>query len=230
MIHIQALAATVFVMVTMLMHIKGVWLSFVWLICASSYLFLVMGQWIRQSIGEMSVVSQQGIIWGFFGVGMFLFSYLMVPLYHILCHGGQMVMGSGGHTLAVNLMAAEYRSVPVDMSLSQKQLTLGSDDEQIVYVTLNNRAAKAINLHLSIASQPRTLKPSFGLVVPDQIELLPWQQTTFPVAVKFKGHIPDDLWESALLFLLQDTEGVGQLGQTTSWKKMHGGSYKDGVR
>ena len=230
MIHLQALAATVFVMMTVLMHIKGVWLSLIWLTCASIYLMVTMVVWIKQSASEMSVISRQGLVWGLFGAGMFVFSYLMVPLYHILCHGGQMATGSGGHVLEVNLMAAEYRSVPVDLKLSKKQMTLGSDDEQIVYVTLHNKAAKPMNLHLSIASQPRTLKSSFGLVVPDQIELLPWQKTTFPVAVKFLGHIPDDLWQSALLFLLQDTNGVGQLGQTTSWKKMHGGTYKDGVR
>ncbi len=83
---------------------------------------------------------------------------------------------------------------------------------------------------MKIASQPRTIQPYFGLVTPTNIELSPGQRTSFPVEVKFLADIPDDLSETAILFLFQDQNGVGQFGKGDAWEKMHLKDNYNGVR
>lgn len=229
-LHIQALLSTVSMLLTMLLWINGVSFSGLMVAVSALVLSVVLIRWASEGFKSATPVSRQGIFWGAFGIGMFVFSYAMVPLYHILCHGsGSIVGGSNPNTLEVNILPMSYRALPVNIKLSKTNISLVANDEKLIYVTLENKAAKSIDAHLTLASQPRTLKPSFGLVVPDEIHLDAWQRTTFPIAIKFKGNIPDDLFQSSLLIFIQDKSDVGQLGKSSAWQKMHGKRYKDGV-
>lgn len=230
-IHIQAMIATLGMLVTTLLWVKGVY-GAPWLfMMASSGTVYVAYRWVKDFTATMDKTKRQGLMLGAFGIGMFLFSYAMVPLYHILCHGAATIEAEvTHHPLEVDIMYERYRSIPVAVSLSKKRLSLTSKSSELVYVTLENQSVKPIQLKLSIASQPRTLKPYFGLVTPELIELGPRQKTQFPVEVKFLSEVPDDLWQTALLFLFQDVQGVGELGKANSWEKMNGKYGQDGVR
>ena len=228
-LHLKALIATLGVLFTTLMWVKGIYGAPVLFYISMAGVGYVTFVWLRDFTAEMNKTKKQGLMLGAFGIFMFLFSYAMVPLYHIICHGSATIEASvTNHPLEVDIMYEQYRSIPVSVSLSKKHLSLTSKKSEVIYVTLENQSVNPIQLKMTIASQPRTLKSYFGLVTPDVIELGPRQRTRFPVEVKFLSEVPDDLWQSALLFLFQDIHSVGELGKTNSWKKMHGKHGKHG--
>ena len=222
-LHLKALIATLGVLFTTLLWVKGVYGASVLFYISMAGVGYVTFTWLRDFTTEMNQMKKQGLMLGAFGVAMFLFSYAMVPLYHIICHGSSSIEASvTNHPLEVDIMYEQYRAIPVAVSISKKRLSLTSKKSEVIYVTLENQSVNPIELKMTIASQPRTLKPYFGLVTPEVIALGPRQRTQFPVEVKFLSEVPDDLWQTALLFLFQDINAVGELGKTSSWKKMHG--------
>lgn len=229
-IHLRVLAATLGTVLAMLLwtrEVLGSGLLFVGFSCWLIYLGVV---WTLDVAKTMNQVKKHGFMLGAFGIAMFLFSYAMVPLYHILCHGTSALPAGQGDQLGVDLFVERYRSLPIGVSLSKKHLALEPNGHDIVYVTLENQSMDNLDIKLSIASQPRTVQPYFGLVTPSVISLSPWQRTQFPVEVRFTSSIPDDLHETSLLFLFQNVDGVGQLGKQSSWEKMHSRDNYNGVR
>lgn len=231
-LHLKALVVTLGVMISVLLWVKGVYgapFIFAIAILATAHVAYI---WFKETVTDINKTKKQGLMLGAFGIGMFLFSYAMVPLYHILCHGGGAISVSGetSHPVEVNLMYERYRSAPITVALSKNKMSLVPQKSEIVYVTLENQSTQPIELKMTIASQPRTLKPIFGLVTPDIITLGPRQKTQFPVEIKFLSEVPDDLWQTALLFLFQDIQGVGELGKAKSWEKMNGKFGQAGVR
>ncbi len=230
-LHLTALAVTVGLVLSVLLWVKGVYGASVLFSVALVVAIFVGSKWLQETIRHIDKTKRLGLKLAAFGVSMFIFSYAMVPLYHIICHGSTVIeAGVSNHPIEVDVIYERYRSIPVSVAISKSHLSLTSGSSELVYVTLENQSLKPINLKMTVASQPRTLKPYFGLVTPDKIELGPWQKTVFPVEVKFSADVPDNLWQAALLFLFQDLEGVGELGKTNAWKKMHGMHGHDGVK
>lgn len=229
-LHLQALAATLAMIFSLILWIQGLFGAKAVFILSCLWVSYIAYSWLSDTLMQLDRTKRQGLLLGAFGIVMFILSYAMVPLYHILCHGSASLSGEGGvHHVAVNIMTAGYRSLPVKIKSSKKTLSLPSFGHEIVYFDIENQSGNDLDLKLVVASNPRTLKPYFGLVTPDTIHLSPWQKTKFPVEIKFEANIPDDLWNSALLFLFQDINGIGELGKGNAWEKMHGKGYKDGV-
>lgn len=229
-IHIRVLALTLGLVLSTIMWTRDVALSPLLFLVFSGLMLWTGYGWLMETMRQMTRVKRHGLILGAFGLGMFVFSYAMVPLYHILCHGSASINEGSGEVLNVNLFTERYRGLPIGVSLSKKQMALSSKGHDIVYVTLENQSMKSLGVHMKIASQPKTVQPYFGLVTPSNIELAPGQRTTFPVEVKFLADIPDDLSETAILFLFQDQNGVGQFGKGDAWEKMHLKDNYNGVR
>jgi len=229
-LHIQALITTLAMITSVLMWVKGVFgASAIFTLSIIAVCYVTYG-WLQETLRQVNTTKRHGLYLGAFGIGMFLFSYAMVPLYHILCHGSASLSdAASNHNVSIDVMVESYRSLPLVVHTSKKRVKLSSHGHEVVYFDLENRSGHALDIKLVIASNPRTMKPYFGLVTPDEIHLSPWQKTSFPVEIKFDGNIPEDLWDSALLFLFQDVNGVGELGKSNAWEKMHGKGYKDGV-
>lgn len=221
-LHLQALAATIGLVLSMLLWVRGANPAIYAFIACGVFLAYVTYGWIKDTIKVLDRTRRHGLILGFFGVAMFAFSYAMVPLYHILCHGNVALPESASsHPVDIDIMFEKYRGLPIAITVSESQLELGSGESRLVYVTLENHANKALDIKLSISTNPRTIKPYFGLVTPDVIHLPAWERTQFPIEVKFNADVPDDLWQTAILLLFQDINGVGELGKTDAWEKMH---------
>ena len=232
-IHQLALIFTLIVLASLLSWIRGWLVSDLWVMLASLVLVGVLGIWCLNTVYDFkSQVNRHGLILGCFGVAMFAFSYAMVPLYHIVCHAGgkrEAVESSTYHPLELDIFVQAYRSLPVKVKASVRHLQLNTHNSEVVMIDLKNESNKSLDIRLTTTSQPRTLKPAFGLVYPTDIHLEPKRHIRFPVEIKMNEAISDDLWQSALLFLFQDVNGVGQLGQGDSWKKMQNIGYVEGV-
>ena len=143
--HVQALFATLGMLLAMLLWIKGVILSGLLASIAAIVLSYVLMKWVHECWQIASPVSRQGILWGAFGIGMFLFSYAMVPLYHLVCHGsGTLPSSRGSHALDVDVIIQNYRSLPINITVSDSKLSLQAHDEKLVYLRLENKSSKAI--------------------------------------------------------------------------------------
>ncbi|UTC24732.1 hypothetical protein MMH89_00970 [Candidatus Comchoanobacter bicostacola] len=158
---------------------------------------------------------------GAFGLSMLVFSYVMVPLYHILCHGvsASNVMAGQSAVATVDVLARSYRNLPVRVFVDKDQISLAKGGAEQFWVTLKNDSTSSQNLKLLVVTQPREWRSSIHLVMPDYIKLEPNQLMKFPLEVVTKSPVSSDRQVSMML-LLQDTKDTGLLGKTDSWRKM----------
>ena len=229
--HNFALMGTVVLIVSVLSGVKGMWSSALWMTVATFFLGLTLMVWLYEAVqGSNTRMNRHGLILGGFGLSMFAFSYAMVPLYHLLCHGSVKLSQQStvlSHPVEIDVMSELYRSIPLGIQLSESHVSLHPGDQQLVYVDLENESNQPLDIHLTISTNPRTFKSNFGLVYPDKIYLEGGQRTRFPVELTLDPSAPESIYQTAILFLFQDTEGIGKLGRSQAWKKMQIKGYDE---
>lgn len=220
-IHLYATAWIMYMLLAMVLMIqqlvvaKGVF--YIGWLLGSALAFV----WIKDVYSNAtSPIQRSSCILGAFGVGMFLFTYAMVPMYHLVCHATGHGGAAGGGGVELNLLARAYKDIPLGVSVSQKQVNLAVGDEAMFYVDVVNLSDHEVDAKMSLVMQPRSWQPYFNIVMPEDLVLEPKQHMRFPLAVQYTGAGSDMLAQASMMLLLQDTKSTGSLGKTNDWRKM----------
>jgi hypothetical protein len=176
--------------------------------------------WVYSFYQKNTGLNKSALILGSFGVGMFLFSYAMVPMYHLVCHAAASVTSQViPQSVELDMIARPYRQLPVLVKLDQMRLDLLPEAVETVYADLYNDSDDELSIRLNLVTQPRALANQFEVVLPKVIQMEPHQYIRLPVQVKFLG-FTESLSQASIMLLLQDQQDEGELGKTDAWKKM----------
>lgn len=167
--------------------------------------------------------------WSLVALGLFGFSYLLVPMYHLMCHGMGMhgqSMSSGtskvtkNRMLTVHLLHDRYRQVPVKLTFSHHNLILKQDEAKQIVMMLVNESDSPQDLTFK-ASTTEGLSSCFQAELPFKTkQLMPREKLSAVVHVKRDKQCPT-LAQAAWGVYVFDTKETGKQGKFSNWMKMH---------
>ena len=167
--------------------------------------------------------------WSLVAVGLFGFSYSLVPMYHLMCHG----MGMHGSSMAsavdpnakprmlsVHLLHDHYRGVPVQLSFGHSFVTLMQGQEKKSFVFLKNASDQVQSVRLK-TSMTEGLGSCLSMTLPfHEVSLQPHEVRSAELVMKRSMNCPT-LAQGAWGVYVFDTKEVGVQGQQDNWLKMH---------
>lgn len=167
--------------------------------------------------------------WSLVAIGLFGFSYLLVPMYHWMCHGmgmhGQSMSsvpskGSKNRMLTVHLLHDRYRQVPVKLTFSHQNLILKQNEAKQIVMMLVNESSQPQNLTFK-PSATEGLTSCFHVALPFKTKhLMPNEKFSAIVHVNRDKHCPT-LAQAAWGLYVFDSKETGQQGKFDNWLKMH---------
>ncbi len=180
----------------------------------------LIAQWGYSFYLRNTGLNKSALVLGSFGIGMFLFSYAMVPMYHLVCHAAASVTSHVmPQSVELDMIARSYRQLPILVKLDQMRLNLSPNSVETIYAELYNDSDDELNVRLNLVTQPRALANQFEVILPKVIQIEPRQYMRLPVRVKFLG-FTEPLSQASIMLLLQGQQDEGELGKTDAWKKM----------
>tara|TARA_A100001015_G_scaffold270590_1_gene323290 strand:+ start:871 stop:1575 length:705 start_codon:yes stop_codon:yes gene_type:complete len=218
-IHVYVTAWIICMLLAAVLLINEVFLSQYLFILGGCAGFYMIGFW-SYSFLQTKMLRKSAVILGAFGVGMFVFSYAMVPMYHLVCHATASVIEERlDEGVILNMVARSYRQLPLTVVLSNNQMSLRPDVAQKIYVDIYNTGNQQYEVKANLVVQPRSLSDRFNVLMPTDITVEPNQHMRFPIEMTYLG-LDESLPQASMMLLLQDKEDEGELGKTGAWQKM----------
>ncbi|MDC3181239.1 hypothetical protein OAT84_03800 [Gammaproteobacteria bacterium] len=219
-IHVYVVGWVILALVAVLSMVKQLFFSTFLFYMVSGFGLYLFWLWGIGVYHTRSHLNKSAFYLGVFGIGMFLFSYAMVPMYHLVCHAASAVTQEVlPQQVELDLITRSYRQLPVVAKLDTMRMLLSPQGSQIAYIEMYNSSDKALDVNLNLVTQPRALANQFEVVLPKSIQMEAHQRMRLPIQIKFLG-FTEPLTQASIMLLLQDKQDEGALGKTEAWQKM----------
>ena len=181
------------------------------------------------------------LFWGVamtgFGVAMFAFSYLLVPMYDVICkhmgvngHVGHVAKSVNHHHLVsdhpvkLQIVTNVNTELPWDVIPIERTKTIQPGETIEVHYYVRNKSAHSATVHPVLSLTPGELAQYF-VQERDHHEqttqsLAGGQSALWSMKFRLSQQIPDNVSELTLAYSLFDVAYVGHLGNSDYWRKM----------
>ena len=230
--HVLVTLAILWGSVAFLFRLHPSWPSGIFLVVITTLTVVMMYSGLQhtQAVPQRSFKIRMSCLkWSLVAVGLFGFSYALVPMYHLMCHGMGMhgqSMTSGTQTnmknrmLTLHLLHDQYRQVPVKLSFSHHNLILKQGEAKQVVMMLVNESEKAQNLSFK-ASMTEGLAACLKAELPFKEKKMAPHESYSAVVHVSRDHHCASLAQGAWGVYVFDSNEIGQQGKHPNWLKMH---------
>ncbi len=168
------------------------------------------------------------IRWSLVAMGLFGFSYSLVPMYHLMCHGmgmhGQSMASGASHSLkprmlTVHFLNNQYGQSPVKIIFSDQLVILKQKERKKIVMMLINESDQQQDVAFK-TSMTEGLSSCLIMNLPvKKLSLKPLEAWSALVDIERNDHCPS-LAQGAWGVYVFDTKNIGIEGKNNKWKKM----------
>jgi cytochrome c oxidase assembly protein subunit 11 len=178
-----------------------------------------------------------GVAMASFGIAMFGFSYLLVPLYDVICkHMG--VNGHVGHTakqidahhlvhnhpVKLQMVANVNSELPWDVIPIERNQVIKPGESITLHYYVRNRAAHSVTVRPVLSLTPSELAQFFMRQQAhndrETRSLAAGESALWSMTFRLSDKVPANVGELTLAYSLFDVAYVGHLGRSHHWQKM----------
>ncbi len=201
-------------------------------------LSLVTGIWWYQLFkAPVRLSSKRNLRYGIamtaFVVFILYFSYLQVPLFHLVCHrfgihGGVEHQHHASQKLDVtrkipmHMTGLVMQGLPCYVHIDKKQASWHPGGKYHVGITIGNTSNKELTLHPILSASPEraSLSLHFEKGLPDPLVLKPHQVYQQSLPIQFAGDFPNDIPSVFFSVSISDTTNAKNPGTQRLWYEM----------
>ena len=152
---------------------------------------------------------------------MFAFSFLMIPMFHFICHATGMhakptdMLVQKEHSqdpFRLDLVAKKHVWLPLELSLKQPYAVLIPGQEQEVVLTVDNKSNHDLSINVLASTGPEIMARKIMADFPTgHLDLAPNEHKTFTFHIGVGGDIPEHIKMGNLtLFFADENEFLRQ--------------------